>query len=267
MAKRLTDSDKWKDDWYISLCNDHKVVWQWLIDNCTHSGLCKRSMGLLNMMCRVSLKETEMLEILEGRAIIHGSFWFIPNFLKFQYPTLMSNKPAILSVVKDIFTHNLVPIIPESFGNHYKIISESFDNHCKMIKDTVKNTVTVKDKDKVTVEESIGGILNFSKTEKEPENWRNACSEFMNDFGYKTKFANAKGLTLDEVSKRMGEFILELTLKEKYMDVAGMKTYFVNSYKVYVEGERRKTKGANGSAAFHEVEKNFNHEAENVGKW
>ena len=143
MAKRLTDSDKWKDDWYISLSNDHKVVWQWLIDNCTHSGLCKRSMGLLNMMCRVSLKEDELLVIMENRVIIHGSFWFIPNFIKFQYSTLLSNKPAIISVVKDIFTYDLAAMIPESFGNNYLIINKSFYNHCQMIKDTV--TVTVKD--------------------------------------------------------------------------------------------------------------------------
>jgi len=49
MAKRLTDTEKWKDDWYISLSNDDKVVWQWLVDNCNHAGICKKNMALLNL--------------------------------------------------------------------------------------------------------------------------------------------------------------------------------------------------------------------------
>ena len=79
MAKRFTDSEKWKDDWYISLPNDYKIVWQWLLDNCTHSGLCKRSMGLLNMMCRVDFKESDILEKMNGRVCIVNDFWFIPK--------------------------------------------------------------------------------------------------------------------------------------------------------------------------------------------
>jgi len=27
MAKRFTDTDKWKDDWFISLSNDYKIIW------------------------------------------------------------------------------------------------------------------------------------------------------------------------------------------------------------------------------------------------
>ncbi len=147
MAKRFTDSDKWKDDWYISLPNDYKIVWQWLLDNCTHSGLCKRSMALLNLMCKVDFTENEMIDAMSGRILIHGNHWFIPKFLKFQYSTLNSNKAAVVSVVKDIFNHNLKAMIPESFGNDYIIKEESFENHCKMIKD--KDKVKDKDKDKV----------------------------------------------------------------------------------------------------------------------
>ena len=27
MAKRFTDTDKWKDEWYTELSNDYKVIW------------------------------------------------------------------------------------------------------------------------------------------------------------------------------------------------------------------------------------------------
>lgn len=148
MAKRLTDTDKWKDDWYVSLSNDSKVVWQWLIDNCNHAGICKRSIVLLNTMCKVNYTEEKMIEEMDRRVIIIGNIWFIPKFIKFQYSTLFSSKPAVVSVVKELFLYNLIGIIPESFGDDYNIVSESFDNHCKMIKDKDKDIVKDKDKDR-----------------------------------------------------------------------------------------------------------------------
>lgn len=165
MAKRFTDSDKWKDDWYISLSNDYKIVWQWLLDNCSHSGLCKRSVFLLNTMCKVNLTEDEIISFGNDRIIIIDDYWFIPKFLKFQYSTLLSAKPAIISVVKDIFTYKLQDFIPKSFGNDYIIVSKSFLNHCQIIKD--------KDKDKVKVKEQLNEIIyntensNFEKNEED----------------------------------------------------------------------------------------------------
>jgi len=159
MAKRLTDTDKWKDDWYISLSNDSKVVWQWLLDNCNHAGICKRSIGLLNVMCKVNYTEEKMIEEMDRRVIVIGNIWFIPKFIKFQYTTLLSGKPAVVSVVKELFSANLIGVIPESFGNDYSIISKSFDNHCKMIKDKDKDTVKDKDKDrKGVIGENLKGV-------------------------------------------------------------------------------------------------------------
>ena len=66
MAKRLTDTEKWKDDWYISLSNDDKIVWQWLLDNCSHAGLCKKGISMLNLMCRVNYNEQQLLEKMAG---------------------------------------------------------------------------------------------------------------------------------------------------------------------------------------------------------
>lgn len=157
MAKRFTDSKKWNDDWYISLSNDNRIVWQWLLDNCNHAGLCKRSVGLLNLMCRTNLSEDELLKIMEHRVKIHNDYWFIPNFLKFQYGSLMNTKAAVLSAVKELFNQNCIGMIPESFGNDFKIISESFENHCQMIKDKDK------DKDKDKVKGGMGGILRGVK--------------------------------------------------------------------------------------------------------
>lgn len=124
MAKRLTDTEKWNDDWYISLSNDYRIIWQWLLDNCNHAGICKRSMRLLNFMCNTNVTEEEMIVSMSGRVLISNNIWFIPKFLKFQYTSLTSQRPVIISVVKELEKHNLISIIPESFGNDYLIIKD-----------------------------------------------------------------------------------------------------------------------------------------------
>ena len=135
MAKRLTDTEKWNDDWYISLCNDYRIIWQWLLDNCNHAGICKRSMRLLNLMCNTSVTEEILIEKMEGRVIVAGNDWFIPKFLKFQYDNLTSNRPVVLSVVKELIKNDLIKLIPESFGNDYLIIKDkSKDKDMSIVK-------------------------------------------------------------------------------------------------------------------------------------
>lgn len=124
MAKRLTDTEKWNDDWYISLSNDYRIIWQWLLDNCNHAGVCKRSIKLLNLMCNTNTSEDELVRVLEGRLIVIDNNWFIPKFLKFQYASLQSQRPVIISVIKELEKHNLIQYIPESFGNDYLIIKD-----------------------------------------------------------------------------------------------------------------------------------------------
>lgn len=134
MAKRLTDTEKWNDDWFISLDNDYRIIWQWLLDNCNHAGICKRSIKLLNMMCNTTISEDEMIESMNGRVLKVDNNWFIPKFLKFQYTGLQSNKPVIVSVCKELEKYGYDKLIPESFGNDYIIIKDKEKDKDKEVK-------------------------------------------------------------------------------------------------------------------------------------
>jgi hypothetical protein len=155
MAKRLTDTDKWKDDWYISLTNDYKIVWQWLLDNCNHAGILKPSFSIMNMFCHVKLDEKKLLEIFENRVFKHENIYFIPKFIKFQYGNLNSRKPVILSVIKTLKEYNLLDKINELLNNDYIIITQSLDNDYVTIKRKrkrkSKDKSIVKSKDKCTL--------------------------------------------------------------------------------------------------------------------
>lgn len=139
MAKRLTDTEKWKDDWFVGLNNDYRIIWQWLLDNCSHAGICKRSIGILNMMCRTGVTEEELIKVMDGRVIAIQNDWFIPKFLKFQYTGLHSDKPVIVSVRKELERTGYYTLIPESFGNDYLIIKDKD-------KDKDKDSLTQKNK-------------------------------------------------------------------------------------------------------------------------
>lgn len=134
MAKRLTDSEKWNDDWFISLDNDYRIIWIWLLDNCSHAGICKRSMKLLNMMCNTNITEDELIKYMDGRVFLVDNNWFIPKFLKFQYANLHSDRPVIISVVKELVKLGYDKLIPESFGNDYLMIKDKSKDKDKLVK-------------------------------------------------------------------------------------------------------------------------------------
>lgn len=135
MARRYTDTDKWKDDWYLSLNNDMRIVWQYLVDNCSIAGIWKKGFTLLNIVCNTRITEEEFKQVFTPRVIDCGTFYFIPKFLKFQYPLgLTSDKPMIISVMKEVSFFNLSGMITESLGNDYPIITESLSNDSRIIK-------------------------------------------------------------------------------------------------------------------------------------
>jgi len=123
MAKRFTDTEKWKDEWWGSLSNDYRMIWLYLVDSCSIAGIWKKDFRGLNFNCNTKISEKEFIEVFGSRLIDRGNFFFIPKFLRFQCPKgLNSNKPAILSIVKEIEQNNLTLIIHQSFGNDFLII-------------------------------------------------------------------------------------------------------------------------------------------------
>lgn len=164
MAKRFTDTDKWKDNWYLSLSNDNRLVWQWLLDNCEHSGVIKRGVVAINLNCRTSLTEEKLIEIMEGRLIISGGYYFIPKFLKFQYSAgLNSDKPVIKSVRNRLNDLGVELLTSELYGNGYLTIRKRLRNRCLTIKD--------KDKDKDSLSlKTLKDLIQYGEFVKMTDN-------------------------------------------------------------------------------------------------
>lgn len=123
MAKRFTDTEKWRDEWWGSLTNDYRMIWLYLVDSCSIAGLWKKDFRGLNFNCNTNVDEQTFLKVFGDRLIDRGNFYFIPKFLRFQCPKgLNSNKPAIVSIVKELENNNLTQTVIELLGNDFLII-------------------------------------------------------------------------------------------------------------------------------------------------
>lgn len=155
MAKRFTDTEKWRDEWWGSLSNDYRMIWLYLVDSCSIAGIWKKDFRGLNFNCNTKIEEKEFLEVFGSRIIDRGNFVFIPKFLRFQCPKgLNSNKPAIISIIKELQLNNLIEIVHQSLGNDFLII-----------KDKDKGTDKGKGKDK---DKGTGKILVDGDSINEP---------------------------------------------------------------------------------------------------
>jgi hypothetical protein len=125
MPKRFTDTEKWRDEWWGSLSNDYRMVWLYLVDSCSIAGIWKKDFRGLNFNCNTAITEEEFLKVFGARIIDKGNFFFIPKFVRFQCPKgLKSNKPAVVSIGKELLDNNLIETIVELYGNDYLIIKD-----------------------------------------------------------------------------------------------------------------------------------------------
>jgi len=130
MSKRFTDSEKWKDDWFFDLPDTLKLFWIYILDNCDHAGIWKPTKGLVKSFIRAPIDFERVLEEeFKGRVfLLESGKWFIPKFLKFQYPSGLSMDVST--------TKGVIIKLKEEKG--YERVIELFG----------KGYITLKDKDK-----------------------------------------------------------------------------------------------------------------------
>lgn len=90
MAKRFTDSEKWRDRWVRRLSKDAKLLWFYLCDACDHAGFWERDEELLEFQLGGSIDFEACLAELGGRVLASpdGRVLFLTKFIVFQYGEL-----------------------------------------------------------------------------------------------------------------------------------------------------------------------------------
>lgn len=101
MAKRFTDTDKWKKPFLRSMKAPYKLLWLYILDECDHAGIWQVDVSVAEIKTGERLNLQKALEQFSGRVEIlqAGEKWFIPDFIEFQYGTLNPENRAHNSVI------------------------------------------------------------------------------------------------------------------------------------------------------------------------
>lgn len=115
MAKRFTDTNKYKKPFIRGLQGAYKVLWDYLYHDCDHAGIWIVDFEIAQIYVGSDLpinKEDALnffnkseIRIIE---IDHGTKWFIPSFIKFQYGELKESNRAHNSVINILKNKNLI---------------------------------------------------------------------------------------------------------------------------------------------------------------
>lgn len=145
MAKRFTDTAKWKKEFIKGLSAKHKLLWFYILDDCDHAGIWEVDFEVASIRIGEPLNYDESFIALGQQIIPAGkNRWWIKDFIAFQYGTLTPKNKMFEPVMSILRKYGINPNIPHDM------------EHVSPI-DGVKDIYKVKDK----VEEKV--------KDKEPE--------------------------------------------------------------------------------------------------
>ena len=129
MSKRYIDTQIFEDDFIMSLSKDGKLMFSYFIANCDHAGILKLNKAISGLLMGFDT-ENALKELSARVKEIKPGVYFMPSFLKFQYPNFPHSKVLQqVSAIKilenlglfsdgalvepNIFTQNLPKISPK----------------------------------------------------------------------------------------------------------------------------------------------------------
>ncbi len=109
MAKRMTDTDKWKKRFVRDLSPQHKLLWFYILDDCNHAGIWEVDIEVASIRVGYELVYDMLPESFLDKIVIfdNGDKWFIPDFIDFQYGELNPNSNVHKSVISLLQRYNL----------------------------------------------------------------------------------------------------------------------------------------------------------------
>lgn len=114
MAKRFTDTNKYKKPFIRGLKGAYKLFWDYLYHDCDHAGIWIVDFEIAQLYVGKDMPITKELALLyfndkEERIVEfdNGEKWFIPSFIEFQYGQLNPANRAHNSVISILEKNNL----------------------------------------------------------------------------------------------------------------------------------------------------------------
>ncbi|WP_062057357.1 hypothetical protein [Aquimarina longa] len=117
MAKRFTDSQKYRKHFFRQLPQEYKLFWDFLYHECDHAGIwiCDFEVVQIYLKTKVPITAEKALKIFnkEKEKIVvldNDKKWFIPSFITFQYGKELKEKIKVhFSAMKILEAHGINP--------------------------------------------------------------------------------------------------------------------------------------------------------------
>lgn len=137
MAKRHTDTDKWKKEFLRSLPAEYKLFWLYLTDECDHAGIWHVELSVAEdrLGMKLSLKKMQGLAGDRIVAFDNESKWFLPDFISFQYGELDGNNRVHKSVIERLEKYGLIEPLTNSHKTLTRPLQGCKDKHKDKEKD------------------------------------------------------------------------------------------------------------------------------------
>lgn len=137
MAKRFTDTDKWKKPFIRALQAPYKLLWLYILDDCDHAGIWHVDMDVANIRIGENIDLEKALSVFEGKIVPfdNGNKWHIPDFIDFQYGILNPENRAHKSVIDLLDKYKI------SYQN--KGLTSSLEGAKDKDKDMDKDSITI----------------------------------------------------------------------------------------------------------------------------
>ena len=206
MAKRFTDTEKWKKPFIRGLQGAYKLLWLYICDDCDHAGIWQVDMEVAAIRIGEKIDLKEAIKSFDEKIIIidKGNKWFIPSFLEFQYPSGLNS---------DNRAHNSVIILLEKYNlrisNNKPLISPlegsmDMDMVKDMDKDKVKGEKKVKFKENILLTQKEHSQLVAEFGEKYVIDFYEYLSAYKIEKSYKTKsdYLTIKRWVVDAILKQ-----------------------------------------------------------------
>ena len=151
MAKRFTDTEKWKKPFIRNLSAPYKLLWLYICDDCDHSGIWQVDIDVAKIRIGEDINEQDAIKFFDDKIIKidNGNKWFIPSFIDFQYPSgLNPDNKAHGGIVKMLIKYKLI-------DDQLKPLSSPLQGDKVMVMDKVM------DKDKVKEQIELPFVSEF----------------------------------------------------------------------------------------------------------
>lgn len=134
MAKRFTDTNKWKRPWFRDLGLHAKIVWQYICDDCDHAGIWIADYNLISFQVGFKVDEEKITAWLGDKLVrLEKDKLFIPSFFEFQYKDAKPGFKAKQSAIKELSNYGLIDVNTDSLidltNSYLSVARLSKDSH------------------------------------------------------------------------------------------------------------------------------------------